>query len=105
MEALLAGASEAELALITEYCMSMGTTPSSSWAQHYTTEFMLDFEMRFHAAHEKLYNVNEWVALSPPFAAWRAVRAAPGKETGRCEQYLLKGYCFTDDPICVLLCS
>jgi hypothetical protein len=103
MEALLAAASEPELALVSEFCMSMGTTPSSNWAQRYTTEFMLDFEARFHAAHVGLYD--EWAALSPRFAQWRSVRAALGEETGRCEQYLLKGYCFTDDPICALLCS
>ena len=44
LEALLADAPPAEIAILSELCMSMGTRPSSNWAQRYSTELMLDFE-------------------------------------------------------------
>ena len=103
LEQLWAGLGAAELAVISELCMSMGTTPSSNWCQRYTTEMMREFQEEFHQAHVALYE--RWEAQVPAFAAWRAVRAELSRETGRCECYLLVAFCFTDDPIIVTLCS
>jgi hypothetical protein len=41
----------AEVAVLTELCMSMGTCPSSNYAQRYITEFMRDSETRFDTEH------------------------------------------------------
>ena len=101
LESLLSNASEAELALLAELCMSMGSSPSSIIAQRYTTELTLDYEARYHAAHTSVYA--RWTAECPAFQAWFNDRVAVAALTGRDESYLLKAYCYTDDPIMVTL--
>lgn len=103
LDALLSSAGPAELAIISELCMSMGTTPSSSWGQRYMTEFMRDYVESFHAAHLELYA--EWEANTPAFASWLVARREIELVTGRCETYLLVGICYTDDPVVLTLCS
>ena len=103
MEELLSTASARELSIIDELCMSMGTSPSSNWGQRYMTEFMHSYVERFHREHTELYDM--WACEVPAFAKWRATRAAVEQRTGRCEVYLLYGFCFTDDPCIVTLCS
>ena len=44
-------------------CVSMGTTPSSRYAQGYVTEFCNNFQDKFHTAHLDLYD--EWAAGCP----------------------------------------
>ena len=83
--------------------MSMGTRPSSNWAQRYSTELMLDFEKRFHADHVDLYST--WASTNPAFYEWSTARSELGKTTGRCEGMLLKALAYTDDPIFVTLGS
>jgi hypothetical protein len=103
LEALLADAPPAEIAVLSELCMSMGTRPSSNYAQRYSTELMLDFEERFHAAHGELYST--WASANSAFCEWSTARSELGKTTGRCESRLLKALAYTDDPIFVTLGS
>jgi hypothetical protein len=91
----------AEVAVLTELCMSMGTRPSSNYAQRYSTEFMRDFETRFDAEHETVYK--RWEQEVPAFRAWRDARRAIVGAAGRDEARLLKALCYTDDPIIVTL--
>jgi len=96
VDAMLASMSKAELALISEYCMSMGTTPSSSVAQRYSNELMLKFMRRFHEEHLEVYA--EWERTVPAFADYLAECRALSLETGYDETYLMVALCYTDDP-------
>jgi hypothetical protein len=101
IESLLNKASEAELALLGELCMSMGSSPLSNIAQRYTTELALDYKARYHAAHAGIYS--RWLAECPAFRSWLNDRTAIAMLTGRNESYLLKAYCYPDDPIIITL--
>jgi hypothetical protein len=72
-----------ELAVLTELCMSMGTRPSSKYAQRYTTELMHAFEAAFDTRHRALYA--RWASEVAAFNEWRGVRARVAAETGRPE--------------------
>ena len=83
LENLLSKASEADLALLGELCMSMGSSLSSNIAQRYTTELALDYEARYHSAHAGVYA--RWAAECPAFRSWLNNRTAVATLTGRNE--------------------
>ena len=95
--AILASLDKQLLVLIEACCVSMGTTPSSSWAQRYLTEFCNHYQEKFHRAHLDLYA--EWARREPKFAKWTAARRRLAGETHRTEDYCLVTLSYTDDPL------
>ena len=94
---ILAGMDAAELAITQELCMSMGTTPSSNYAQRYATEFCNRLNLLFHEQHAAYYE--ELAAKHPSFASWQALRKTIALETGLPEDMLAYVLMFTDDPV------
>ena len=91
---------EAALCLVWEKCMSMGTTPSSSYAQRAMTEFCLYIEETFTA------RVAERVAARrrkyPAFDAAMQRRAELGRSTGFDEERTIWCRGYTDDAVSVV---
>ena len=97
IEAVFAKMNEAELAVIQEWCMSMGTANSSSYAQRYTTEFCNRLVTLFHEQHK-----HEYARLAkdnPRLAAWFKVRDELSLATGTEQGILMFAYAYSDDPI------
>ena len=87
------------LALIQSGCVSMGTVPSSRYAQGYVTEYCNKFQDDFHRDHQATYA--KWAANCPAFAAWLDVRAQVAAELevgAHVQGYLLIAFGYTDDP-------
>ena len=101
VDKVLASFSTAELAVVEERCMSMGTSPSSSYAQRYTTELCNYFTRSFHSDHADRYRA--WAGDSAAFAAWLEKQERLGRETGKCETLLLVAFAYTDDPVMATL--
>ena len=91
-----------QMALVMSFCVSMGTSPSSSYAQRYLTEFCNAFTDKFHREHLPLYE--QWAAESPRFAEWWQVRKRVAWETGLPGQdHLCCSLAYTDDPETAML--
>ena len=74
---------EATLYLILEKCMSMGTTPASSYCQRAMTEFCLHVEQRF--ADKVRHKVANLEARYPDFRAYMETRRELSATTGQDE--------------------
>ena len=96
---LLADTPDVALTLIQAGCVSMGTVPSSRYAQGYVTEYCNKFQDDFHRDHLATYD--KWAADCPAFAGWLAVRAQVAAELevgAHVQGYLLIAFGYTDDP-------
>ena len=85
------------LVSILEGCMSMGTPPSSGYAQRLNTELGETFEAEFHEAEADL--IQQLCNSNARFAMWVDARRRLSVITGRRELCLLKIIFYADDPI------
>ena len=89
------------LAKISERCVSMGTTPSSSYCQRAMTEHCRDVEKR--SVPLLADKVAELRAGNVKFDACMRAREQLSVQTGEDETRMLWLRCFTDDPVGVTL--
>ena len=93
----------AELAIIQEFCMSMGSVPSSGYGQRYGNRFCNHFQLKFHRKHQATYA--RWEAEKPAFGELmvrrRAMNDRSCPEDG--QDMLARILDYTDDPVCSIV--
>ena len=98
---VLAGLLTADLVRYIEYCMNMGTPPSSGYAQRLNSELGADYERRCNLA--LLPQLRELAATRPLLREYIDTRLALERKTGRRELKTVSCDFYSDDPLSMTL--